>query len=298
METEHRQGSEGWHAQRVGKITSSRASAILGRSKYATPDDVMREMVRGHFKKDSEIIDNIAMKWGRDHERQAVYQYEEKSGNFVISTGFVDSPDVDFLGGSPDGLIDDDAVLEVKCPFWRHAIDITKEPTYADQVQHLLSTCARSKSDFVVWKPSGLTIQRVDLDRSWLKTSMPIFEAFIKEYRKIIADPELAKPYLAEKWQTADDAEWNRMQAEYIDARAMSMYAETEKNMIKMEMVGRAITENTGSNIKLSNCTMFKTKRKGSVSYKKIVDKHLPDLDLEEYRGKPSTSWSVRVTGE
>lgn len=298
METEHKQGSSGWHAQRVGMITSSRASAILGRSKYARPDDIMREMVRGHFNKESETLDNVAMKWGRDHERQAVYQYEEKTGNFVISTGFVKAPYLDYLGGSPDGLIDDEGIIEVKCPFYRQRIDIAKEPTYFDQVQLLLNVTQRIWCDFIVWKPSGLDVQRVDLDIKWLKTHKQAFEEFIKDYRKIIADEKLANFYTNEKWQNADGAEWNRLQEQYIDARMMSEYAETEKNLLKIQMVNKTIDENDGSNMKMSNCNLFKTNRKGSIGYKKIVSEHLPELDLENYRGNPSTNWSIRVIGE
>ena len=300
MQTEHKQGSPGWHAQRVGMITSSRASGVLGRSKYATPDDVMREMVRGYFNKESEIIDNIAMKWGRDHERQAVYEYEEKSGNFVISSGFVDSPDVDFLGGSPDGLIDDEGLIEVKCPFYRQRIDIAKEPTYFDQVQLLLNVTQRTWCDFVVWKPSGLDIQRVDLDINWLKTHKKTFEDFIEGYRRNIAITALGlcSVYINEKYKTADDAEWSRLQDQYIDARHMADYAEAERTVVKIQMVEKAIMESGGSNIKLSNCTLFKTKRKGSIGYKKIVSEHLPDIVLDKYRGKPSESWTVKVLGD
>ena len=42
------------------------------------------------------------------------------------------------------------------------------------------------------------------------------------------------------------------------------------------------------------NVSAYPVERKGSVPYAKVLKEHLPDLDLEPYRGEPTTSWVVK----
>jgi hypothetical protein len=42
--------------------------------------------------------------------------YEAHTGTFVTQTGFWLHPEIPFFGASPDGLVGDDGLIEIKCP--------------------------------------------------------------------------------------------------------------------------------------------------------------------------------------
>lgn len=103
------QGTEEWFAAREGKITASISAACLGigkKKQLAAYSSIMGKRQ----------ADNGFMKWGRDHENHARAAYEIATGNLVYQTGFWVSDLIEWLGASPDGFIDHDGMLEVKCP--------------------------------------------------------------------------------------------------------------------------------------------------------------------------------------
>ena len=55
------------------------------------------------------------MQWGIYHQREAIAEWEIATGEIAGPEGFFQFPGLDF-GGTPDGLIGNDGVLEVKCP--------------------------------------------------------------------------------------------------------------------------------------------------------------------------------------
>ena len=135
MSDQLKQGSEEWFNARKGRITGSRVGAILGLSPFANRDDVMREMIREHFGYEREFKGNVATDWGSEHESTAIAQYERETGNLVISTGFFAYEDM--LGASPDGLVLDNGLVEVKCPYSKKIKPLSEQPHYIAQVQPL-----------------------------------------------------------------------------------------------------------------------------------------------------------------
>lgn len=64
----------------------------------------------------AESYTNAAMQWGIDNEPIARAMYEIKSGNDVEQVGFILHPEIKMTGASPDGLINNDGLIEIKCP--------------------------------------------------------------------------------------------------------------------------------------------------------------------------------------
>ena len=114
------QRSAEWFAARLNRVTGSAIGAILGLSPFATPADVMRRMVREYHGQESEFKGNVATEYGQQNEQNAIADYEMQSGNKVQECGFFVHPDFEWLGASPDGLIGDDGLIEVKCPYGKH----------------------------------------------------------------------------------------------------------------------------------------------------------------------------------
>ena len=77
----------------------------------------------------------------------AIRAYESLTGHNVCATGLWCHPKISWLGASPDGLIGQDGVLEIKCPVYRIHDSVPKH--YMPQVQAEMEMTARSWCDFV-----------------------------------------------------------------------------------------------------------------------------------------------------
>lgn len=158
---------------RSGKVTASKVSDVMsaittaGYRNYLA--DLVVERLTGNK---TESFTNAAMQWGVDQEPLARAEYEVKTGNFVDQIAFVDHPTIVNFGCSPDGLVGDDGLIEIKCPNTATHIDYVmqdKVPTkYIPQIQCQLAVTGRKWCDFVSFDPrlpDGLQILIVRLDR-------------------------------------------------------------------------------------------------------------------------------------
>ncbi len=256
----------------------------------------MREMVREKHGLASEIVPNVAMRWGTQHENCAIIEYEEKKNDIVISSGFVQHPELDFLGGSPDGLLGDRGIVEIKCPYFKKSIQLDQEPQYQDQIQHLLAVTQREFCDFVVWTSINLTVETVKADKNWIENALPIFNEFIADYNMIICDKELTNPYLVDKYIDVKSSQWAALGEQYKAAKYAQDFAKKELDSIKENMIQKTTQEHSSANIKSDIFTLSSYKRAGTIKYRDIVAEKLPELDLEQYRSDPQPNgWTVRL---
>lgn len=117
------QRSPAWHALRAGRLTGSRIKDVMAKSKrdgkyLKARQDYMLELATERLTGlVSEEFWAKATEWGKLHEDYAKAAVEAKTGHFVTEGGFHIHPELPFVGASPDGLVGDDAGLELKCPF-------------------------------------------------------------------------------------------------------------------------------------------------------------------------------------
>jgi len=112
------QRSEEWHQARLGKVTASNLSNVMATTKSGESSyrknyrhQLVTERLTG---KRTEIYINQAMQHGIDTEDEARDFYVFKYAD-VEEIGFVDHPTIDMAGASPDGLVGDDGLIEIKC---------------------------------------------------------------------------------------------------------------------------------------------------------------------------------------
>lgn len=109
------------------------------------------------------------MEWGTSQEPNALHAYTLATGREIQSVGFVLPDGTDAYGGSPDGLIGDDGMIEIKCPAPEKVIAIHAEGNmpleYRPQIQGLLLITGRAWCDFWCFHPE-LTpfLQRIEPD--------------------------------------------------------------------------------------------------------------------------------------
>lgn len=155
------QGSDAWLAERMGKVTASRIADMMAKTKtgwgasranYAA--QLVAERLTGT---PAETFSNAAMKWGTETEPQARAAYEFYSGLSVQEVGFVTHPIISQSGASPDGLVDDVGLVEIKCPNTATHIETLLEggvpSKYNLQMQWQMACTNRAWCDWVSFDP-------------------------------------------------------------------------------------------------------------------------------------------------
>lgn len=138
------QRSPEWYAKRLGKFTSSRINDLmgvkgLGKTGETYAFELAVEIVEG--KNDEDAFMSYDMKMGVENEPYAFEQFKQNK-----SVDFLEVYPCDFYelnsntGGSPDGIVSDGSVLEIKCPkpnkLFRLVVDGIIDQVYEDQMQH------------------------------------------------------------------------------------------------------------------------------------------------------------------
>ncbi len=155
------QGSDEWHAARLGKVTASRMADLMARTKTgygAGRANYMAELICERLTgQPADRFQNAAMQWGTDTEPQARAAYEFLTGEDVVEVGFVDHPSIPMAGASPDGLVGDDGLLEIKCPNTATHIDTlltgAVPDKYRKQMLWQIACTGRAWCDFVSFDP-------------------------------------------------------------------------------------------------------------------------------------------------
>lgn len=288
------QRSAQWFEARKGKVTASVVGAILGLYPNGNRDDVMRRMVREAVGAEPEDQPNIAMAYGTNNEDGAKAEYEIETGDTVQDVGFLVHPELDWLGASPDGLLGEDGLLEIKCPFSKRGLDgvtefkpISEQPHYYAQVQVQLFVSGRKWAAFYQWSPRGTKLELVQRDDEWLADAIPKLAAFYAEFLEEVKNPWR---HLEAKRQVIDTPAAHKMMAEWDQlTEAIELAGDRKKELLEAmaAMAGDKSSIFAGRNL-------TKVSKAGAVSYAKAIDHYAPNADLEPFRGKPSTYWQVK----
>ena len=155
------QRSPEWFAARCGKVTASRIADLRAKTKSgwgASRDKYMAQIVVERITGTvAPSFQNAAMQHGTDTEPQARAAYEFEQDAIVVEVGFVDHPFIPMAGASPDGLVGDDGLLEIKCPESHTHLDtLLSEKIPEKYIQQMLWQMACTKKrfcDFVSFDP-------------------------------------------------------------------------------------------------------------------------------------------------
>ncbi len=150
------QRSPEWLALRRGVISASAADRLLTPAKlrdYAlelAAEALVREMP-------SQVVTD-AMWWGINHEAEARLHYAFASGQHVTEVGFAWHDDWEgFAGCSPDGLVGEDGLVEIKCPTSKRHLEYVIHggvpAHYVAQLQFQMWVTGRRWCDFVIYDP-------------------------------------------------------------------------------------------------------------------------------------------------
>ena len=188
-----------WFQNRIGKVTASRVADLMAKTKSgysASRDNYMAqlvcELVTGQRE---ESFSSAAMAWGNEQEPFARAAYEAKTNVLVDEVGFILHPTIEGCGASPDGLVGDDGLVEIKCPNTNTALEAwlkwadDKNPVaskYNVQMQMQMACTGRKWCDYVIYDPrmpekAQLLVVRVDRDDAFIAEMEAEIVKFIDE---------------------------------------------------------------------------------------------------------------------
>lgn len=164
------QGSPEWFALRLGKLTGSDAQAIAtsGKGLETLAYKKVAERMTG---KTEEQYTNEDMARGNELEALARNTYELETGKIVKRIGFAEFDEN--IGSSPDGLVGEDGMIEVKCKndplFVKYMYERKIESAHNWQIQMNLHILNREWCDYIVFNqnfPKTMIITRIHKNES------------------------------------------------------------------------------------------------------------------------------------
>ena len=155
------QNTPEWFSLRLGHVTGSRIADIVSRTKTgysASRANYLAQLVSERLTgQNGESYTNAPMQWGIDHEAEARRAYAFRFNRTVAETGFVSHPTIKMAGASPDGLVGDDGLVEIKCPNTATHIETfvtgTIPAKYEAQMLWQMACTGRGWCDFVSYDP-------------------------------------------------------------------------------------------------------------------------------------------------
>ena len=187
VNTRGQSDNELWQEYRKNRITASIAHSISAlRRTTDNTSTINKYFGRNQFTKLQPL-----MEYGRQHENTAVDAYEVVKGlqrGTVRKCGLFVSLENGIFAASPDGLLGDDGLLEVKCPpsikdidpkEWPNVnpkqsyivqkngeLQLRRKHQYYYQVVMQIYVTNRQWCDFFVWTPKGHYLERISRDSS------------------------------------------------------------------------------------------------------------------------------------
>lgn len=178
------QGTPEWFAARAGVITASKFAEAVSTLKNGTPTQASKdyayrvavERIYGETTEDTFVT--WEMRRGTELEPLARIAYEARTGNLAQESGIALTED-GLFGYSTDGFVDDDGLIEIKCPnsarklveMWETG-DLSE---YEHQIQGGMWITGRKWCDFIMYAPQlepvgkHLYIRRIERDDNFIE---------------------------------------------------------------------------------------------------------------------------------
>ena len=134
-----------------------------------------------------------AMLYGIQNESNAIKELSNIIGKEIRQVGFIIDETNPFLGATPDGLVKEDGLVEIKCPYsimdatpeeainnktirWatlqNNKLKLNKNHKYFYQVQGQLHISRKEYCLFTIWSPKGIIFEKIERDDDFFETFM------------------------------------------------------------------------------------------------------------------------------
>lgn len=209
-----------WLKERLGNITGSQFGKFVVQTRDKTgyklstgkvAKDLIYKIAWERLLKEGNIsnglgrlsINSQSMQHGNDYEGMAIAKYQEVTGKEVVYEQKYIAK-TEWIGGTPDGFIGEEGLIEVKCPFngGNHLQTLLTGEIYNNdyvyQMQGYLWITGRKWCDFVTYDPDlidelQLSITRVERNEAIIEGIAQVVELVIEKIKEIIKKIESKK---------------------------------------------------------------------------------------------------------
>lgn len=277
------------------KITMGCVAAILGVSRTMTREQVLRQMVREYHGAESEYQENIAAQYNDQMRDTAVVAFENQMRRNVIRCDIA-KPLVKHLSSHPmmvrSEKYEGQGLVFIRTPFGQRDIaeksefkSLDDQPHMYAQMQVEMYLAGAKWGVFFQWAVMAQTAKMVELDLPFVERALEQLEAFYGFYKAETKNADHLSPLLP----SVDNDKARKALAEYDELCESEANIKARKQELMESIIGMA----KDRSVMICGRKLLKVQSQGSISYSQVVKKHLPDLDLEPFRGSPSTSWKL-----
>ena len=194
MSEELKQGTDAWKQARCGSLGASNIADALARTKTgwgASCANMAAQLVVERLTgSQTEGYTNAAMLWGQEKEAEARTAYAFLMGIEVEEVGLIVHPTIRGTHASPDGLVGEDGLVELKCPnSATHIETLLGAPIdgrYIKQVMWQMACTGRAFVDWVSYdprmpEPMRLFVKRIPRDKDMIRELELEVIAFLAE---------------------------------------------------------------------------------------------------------------------
>ena len=167
------QRTEDWYNIRKGKMTASNAETIIANGK-GLETYIYNLMAEYYSSAEKENYINADMQRGIDLEPEAKIEFQFYTGLDIKEVGCVELNE--YILASPDGLIGDDGLIEIKCPndsiYFKLLLSDNIKPEYIAQMQMQMYVTDRQYCYFVSYNPNfekSLYIKKINRDEEMIE---------------------------------------------------------------------------------------------------------------------------------
>ncbi|KAK4881945.1 hypothetical protein RN001_005264 [Aquatica leii] len=183
--------SQLWFSERRKRVTASKFYTICTKLPYTSRKSLVRSIIQ------PKDFSSAATDYGVKHETDAIKCLSKKIEKEIIKCGLFIDQELQFLAATPDGVIDKDSIVEVKCPyssrnmspqdgiesrkilFWKKDGTVNKNHKWFFQIQGQLHITKRLYCYFAVWTPLGLKMEIIEKqDNFWNNRMLDKLQSF------------------------------------------------------------------------------------------------------------------------
>lgn len=188
-----------WFEARLGRLTASRVADMMAKTRNgwgASRANYAWELAIERLTGEPTLtFCSPAMQWGVDTEDKARAAYQIHALSTVVEVGFIEHPEL-YAGASPDGLIGEDGMLEIKCPnpatHGETLLNGTIADKYLKQMQFQMACSGRQWCDFVSFdprfpEPMQLWVKRIERDDKHIAEIEECAAEFLAEVDQMVA---------------------------------------------------------------------------------------------------------------
>jgi hypothetical protein len=182
------QGTDGWLQARCGRVTASRFSDVMAKGEGKVRDEYLRQVAGEVLTEEPmQTYKNAAMEHGNEVEQEARDLYAMLFNQQVQQVGFISAGRV---GCSPDGLIGDDGMVEIKRQAPHLLIQRIRDGVgskHLPQVQGNLWVTGRKWIDLCCYYPKmPMYRQRIERDEAYIAKIESAVNDFIRDIDALV----------------------------------------------------------------------------------------------------------------